>query len=353
MDSILDTLPFDYSAPEARALRDLLAEIYYRDTDITAVAEAAKFPVGEIPYGDNARMTWHGLLTTARKRNLLKELIHRILDDPRASAYQQRIAELISPVPPVLPPEELLLDGQALLDAIPRADLEYAEQQTGDRPTLKDISFLHGALRVAPGVVRLRVGFSQGSFTGTGFLIFRDVVLTNFHVLFDKKHRDERAYAVEVWFDYETGPDGSCKKEVIFEADPATAVGDKRLDWAVIKLPRPAPAHNVPLLLAPGRRMMVGEEVCIIQHPDGKRKKIAMEHNTVVYVDTDHLRYLTDTEGGSSGSPVFDNKWRVIGLHRSAGEVMFNGERRVVNIGTPIQAVVDGLGKAGIRFDSE
>jgi len=177
-------------------------------------------------------------------------------------------------------------------------------------------------------------------------------VLTNFHVLFDKKHHDERADVTEVWFDYETGPDGRSKKEVIFHADPATAVGDKHLDWAAIKLPRPAPAHNLPLLLAP-RRVMVGEEVCIIQHPNGKPKQIAMEHNTVVYVGNDHLQYLTDTEGGSSGSPVFDDKWRVIGLHSSYDEVILKGERRVVNVGTTIRAVAEGLRKAGIRFDSE
>ena len=35
-----------------------------------------------------------------------------------------------------------------------------------------------------------------------------------------------------------------------------------------------------------------------------------------------HLHYRAPTEGGSSGSPVFEEQWKLIGLHHAGGSTM-------------------------------
>jgi len=58
----------------------------------------------------------------------------------------------------------------------------------------------------------------------------------------------------------------------------------------------------------------------IVQHPDGRPKEVAIHNNFFERLLPNHIRYTTDTEGGSSGSPVFDNRWIVFALHHSAGD---------------------------------
>ncbi len=64
---------------------------------------------------------------------------------------------------------------------------------------------------------------------------------------------------------------------------------------------------------APGQRLNV------IQHPRGRRKEVALQSNTITNVFTNHVRYSTDTEPGSSGSPVLNNSWDLVALHHAAG----------------------------------
>ncbi|MEH1781986.1 MAG: trypsin-like peptidase domain-containing protein [Nostoc sp.] len=59
--------------------------------------------------------------------------------------------------------------------------------------------------------------------------------------------------------------------------------------------------------------------VAIIQHPGGHLKKISIQNNFVAYADNQVLQYTTSTEPGSSGSPVFDDDFQVVGIHHSGG----------------------------------
>jgi len=88
--------------------------------------------------------------------------------------------------------------------------------------------------------------------------------------------------------------------------------------------------------------------VYIIQHPNGGMKKIGMIHNVVRYVDDDVIRYLTDTEGGSSGSPVFNERWQVVALHHYWVTDTVDGKTEIRNQGRRIERVVAGLAAAGI-----
>jgi len=57
--------------------------------------------------------------------------------------------------------------------------------------------------------------------------------------------------------------------------------------------------------------------VLIVQHPDGSPLKFALDTKGVMGVNGNgtRVRYATNTEHGSSGSPCFNIDWEIIALH--------------------------------------
>jgi len=63
--------------------------------------------------------------------------------------------------------------------------------------------------------------------------------------------------------------------------------------------------------------------VYIIGHPEGRDLEFSLEDNKVVDVNDTKLHYRAPTQGGSSGSPVFEDKsWNVVALHHAGGQVV-------------------------------
>jgi len=91
-----------------------------------------------------------------------------------------------------------------------------------------------------------------------------------------------------------------------------------------------------------------GDRVYIIQHPNGGPKKIGMIHNVVRMVGPDVVQYLTDTEEGSSGSPVFDETWSLVALHHASVQDRKAGLVEARNQGRRIDRVVEGMTRAGV-----
>ncbi len=99
------------------------------------------------------------------------------------------------------------------------------------------------------------------------------------------------------------------------------------LDFTVALLADCPPAPDVyPLTntlpakydLASGKLPNMQQRAFIIGHP-GARREIALSlyDNAMVDYDERHLHYRTPTEGGNSGSPVFNTDWELIGLHHA------------------------------------
>lgn len=160
-----------------------------------------------------------------------------------------------------------------------------------------------------------KVQLPDGS-SGTGFLIPGGKVMTNFHVL---GSADDAAGA-KLAFDYEADESGQVKKQYFYKLKAHTWQGNKELDYAIVEVDesgseRPLSDWGV-LSINKDYRAEAGRYLTIVQHPYGRPKELA--YDRVTGVQGPFLLYRTDTEPGSSGSPVFDENWQVVALHHGS-----------------------------------
>ena len=60
-----------------------------------------------------------------------------------------------------------------------------------------------------------------------------------------------------------------------------------------------------------------GLRLNVIQHPRGRKKEVVVQQNELTDVHTNVIHYFSDTDYGSSGSPVFNNTWDLMALHHA------------------------------------
>jgi endonuclease G len=337
----LDQIPLDFSNPAVKELRSLLYENYFRSAEVIALVRSAGVQPGFINWDQPMVLVWDDVLSTLAKQGRLRNLLQDLIEGPD-TALAGRLRELTAaqPVTAALAPT----DGDISMPGSGPGDYEKI---IAAESTLLDVSFLQRGTELAPAVVRLLVTQDTMQFFGTAFRIGDDLLLTNHHVLFAASGRP--ATAVDVWFGYERAFDGQPKAHVSIRGRVETIAGERAHDWAVIRLDGPAPAGVPVISLTGASPVKVDDRVYIIQHPYGGVKKIGMIHNVVRYVDDDVIRYWTDTDGGSSGSPVFNERWQVVALHHRWVSDVTGATTEIRNQGRRIERVVAGLTSAGIE----
>lgn len=189
---------------------------------------------------------------------------------------------------------------------------------------LTDVAYLMRGLVAARSVCRVVIK-QRGRLLGygTGFLVAPNVLMTNEHVL--TTPLEVEGSVAE--FEYERDLDGNERRPKSFAllAQPAPLIC-KELDFTLCAV-SPTSASGTGLsdfgwlkLKGNPGKAFVGEYLTIIQHPGGEPKQICVRENRLLRNDDNspYLWYQTDTTGGSSGSPVFNNEWDVVGLHHSS-----------------------------------
>ncbi|WP_226575495.1 trypsin-like peptidase domain-containing protein [Acuticoccus sediminis] len=184
---------------------------------------------------------------------------------------------------------------------------------------LTGIEFFERGLIAARAVARVEVPLDlQRVSYGSGVLVSPRLFLTNHHVI----PSDVVAAGTTVQFEYLTTAGGKLRDPLEFAMEPGTFFKtDREMDFTLVAL-RPEGSNGVELrsrgwcpLIAQSGKTMIGSRANIIQHPRGERMQVAVRSNRIVTVVGDFLQYTTDTEHGSSGSPVFNDYWQLAAIH--------------------------------------
>lgn len=229
----------------------------------------------------------------------------------------------------------LQFDAQSLSASASPTTQQSLEAILG-RDSYVSYKFMLRALERAKSVAQIRDDTDVG--IGTGFIVRgRDIakqlgderlLLTNAHVI------SEDPYVVnppalapeETSIVFGSGQKFGVK-EVLWSSPPNV------LDATLMRLD--GDASNIePLPIAKRLPPSDGKQrVYIIGHPRGGPLSFSIHDNTLIdhegppngsprRRDVVRLHYRAPTEGGSSGSPVFDDKWQIVGIHHAGGTGM-------------------------------
>jgi endonuclease G, mitochondrial len=198
------------------------------------------------------------------------------------------------------------------------ADVLGLERLMG-RNDLVDVGFLERGYLASRSVGRITVSPPEAHY-GSGFMVSPRLLLTNNHVLRDSAEA-ARGF---VEFNFQAGLDGRALRPVAFAFEPdAFFATSKNLDFTFVAVAEKGDAgaelsdFGWLRLIEEQGKIVLGEFVNVIQHPNGEPKQLALRENRVVDRLENFLHYETDTAPGSSGSPVFNDQWEVVALHHS------------------------------------
>jgi V8-like Glu-specific endopeptidase len=222
---------------------------------------------------------------------------------------------------------DVLLKKYAMMTPIaaaPNIDQWKGEETTANllekiigENTLRPVAFLQRGIEVARSVSYVRVRTAQKWWSGTGFLISQDLLLTNNHVLPSSELLADTIFR----FNYEENFQGQAQVTEEYRAKPNGVFHtNQELDFTLIQL-EGKPGRKWGCLPLIPRNISREERVNIIQHPLGQPKQVSLQNNFVQYVGNDVVQYITSTLEGSSGSPVLNDVWEVVALHRAGGDI--------------------------------
>jgi S1-C subfamily serine protease len=206
--------------------------------------------------------------------------------------------------------------------------------------TLRPIAFLQQGLDASRSVAYIEVSL-DGGWSGTGFMISPNLLITNHHVISKEEEMANALFRFNYQLDSRGNPqaykDYLAVQGGIFHANT-------ELDYAIVEVTN-SPGDEWGYLRLKPEIPMSNSRVNIIQHPNGLPKQISIQNNFVVFADGTKIQYITSTQPGSSGSPVFDDAWQVIGLHHAGGWLpeKEGGPLYFRNEGIAIQAILADL----------
>lgn len=162
---------------------------------------------------------------------------------------------------------------------------------------------------------------------GTGFLVAGNeihpslpelVVVTNCHVVPDRVKERDAVVTFHGLDDNEAGRKSFLVQRLWWRS-PASPPG---VDTAILELDGKPNVEPVPL--ADTLHLQNDKSrAYIIGHPRGyDQPQFSIQDNLLLDHDDVRLHYRSPTEGGSSGSPVFEDLWKVIGLHHAGSARM-------------------------------
>ncbi|ESQ92601.1 trypsin-like peptidase domain-containing protein [Asticcacaulis benevestitus] len=202
----------------------------------------------------------------------------------------------------------------------------------------------------------------------TGFLISKDLVLTTYSAVNDLVANEAGGEAIHLHFQgYGSLPGVTVNAAAgsgwlvayrkyavsdtdwLYEGEDQSAT--EALDFALIRLAGPAPNGRAVLPLPdPVPIAAVGDDVFILQHPEGRQLEVSPGKLTAYSLEGTRVHYSARTLPGSAGSPVLTADGGLIALHHVAryGISPSNLADQTVGRGVPIWRIRAALAESGI-----
>lgn len=239
---------------------------------------------------------------------------------------------------------------QTRLELMPETDLFLQERMIG-KSNFEQINFLSRGDRAAKTVGRLSVftEYDIPAGTGTGFLVGPGLILTNNHVIKNIQRASSGSY---ILFDYEYDADNRLKSSERFQLTNELFYTDTKLDFTFVSVESTGSRgssildYGMLTLIEESGKALKGEPVSIMQHPGGLPKQISIRDSIVVGRKGDFVYYYTDTDSGSSGSPVVNDQWFPVALHHRSVPDYYNPCQFVANRGIRISSIFKKLREA-------
>ncbi len=237
----------------------------------------------------------------------------------RMSCREKTLLKLQTKTPLEVDSTERVALRKAMLDPKDK----YTLESLIDGNDLLPINYLERGLIIGKAVCRIKINNGSGRRPeyGTGFLVSPNLLLTNNHVL--------PSYEISInssaQFNYEEDLDFNERKMQEFKFAPDVFfMTNAKLDFTLVAVNEKSTSGTdisdfgyIPLIKQTGK-VLLGEYVSIIQHPEGGHKSIVLRENKITDIFDNFIHYTADTCPGSSGSVVCNDNWNVIALHHAS-----------------------------------
>ena len=191
--------------------------------------------------------------------------------------------------------------------------------------------FMLRAIERARSVARIE--HQPGRGYGTGFLVRggdlhpalgdEPMLLTNSHVVSDDPKVKDALHPDSAIITFQLLKEENRAEEEYTDFDLLWSSPPGELDATLLRL-ESYPDGLQPYPIAPRLPLADGEQrVYVIGHPAGGSLSFSIQDNVLLDHEAPRLHYRAPTEGGSSGSPVFNSQWKLIGIHHAGGTEMF------------------------------
>lgn len=221
------------------------------------------------------------------------------------------------------------------------------------------INYLSRGATKARAVAKIQL-FYRGAIpagSGSGFLVAPGLLLTNNHVIETR----EAARTAKAVFDHQENDQFEYTPTKTFEITDNVFYTSDRMEldftFVSVRLVNERGEHLSDFghftLIEESGKAVKHEPVSIIQHPNGGHKTIALRDSKIIGVKGDFIYYSTDTEPGSSGSPVLNDQWLPVALHHRSVPHPDIAGKWIANRGIRISRIFAKLREAQDKGDAD